>query len=63
LNIAQTWAITDPAAAAGWASQFPEGDTKTAAQNIVVNYWQQTDPAAASAWLQNISDSFVPQSR
>lgn len=59
LNIAQTWVVQDPLAAANWASQFPEGDTKTAAQNLIVNYWQQTDPAAASAWVQNFSGPYA----
>jgi hypothetical protein len=55
LNIAQTWVTRDPAAAAGWVSQFPDGDTRTAAVNIVSAYWQQTNPDAASAWIQNLS--------
>lgn len=55
LNIAQTWVTQDPAAAANWVGQFPPGDTKTAAMNIVSSYWQQTDPAAARAWLKDLA--------
>jgi hypothetical protein len=55
LDIAQTWVTRDPAAAANWVSQFPNGDTKTAAVNIVSSYWQQTNPDAASGWIQNLS--------
>lgn len=56
LNIAQTWVTKDPAGAANWVSQFPEGDTKTAALDIVSKYWQQTDPAAAAEWIQKLSE-------
>jgi hypothetical protein len=55
LNILGTWVTIDPVAAANWAAQFPEGDTKAAAVKIVSTYWQQTDPAAASAWMQNLA--------
>jgi hypothetical protein len=57
LNIAQTWVEQDPAAAANWVAQFPPGDTRTAAVNIVSMYWQQTDPASATAWVKNLPDS------
>ncbi len=55
LNILNTWVTIDPAAAANWAAQFPEGDTKAAAVKIVSTYWQQTDPDAASAWILNLA--------
>jgi len=52
LNILETWVATDPAAAANWASQFPEGEIKTAAVKIVSSHWHQTDPGAAAVWIQ-----------
>lgn len=55
LNIAQTWATQDPRGAANWVSQFPDGNTKTAAVSIVSGYWQQKDPAAAAAWAQSLA--------
>lgn len=55
LNILGTWVAKNPEQAANWASQFPEGDTKTAAVKIVSQYWQQTDPAAATAWIQKLA--------
>jgi hypothetical protein len=57
LNIIQTWATKDPAAAANLVGQFPDGDTKTAAADIISKYWQQTDPVAARTWIQNLADS------
>jgi hypothetical protein len=55
LNILSTWVTIDPAAAANWAAQFPEGDIKAAAVKTVSTYWQQTDPDAASAWIQDLA--------
>jgi hypothetical protein len=55
LNILKTWVAKDPAQAADWVAQFPEGNTKTAAVQIVSQYWLQTDHAAATAWIQNLS--------
>lgn len=55
LNIAQTWVAQDPSAAARWVSQFPPGDTRTAAVSIVTSYWRQTDPGAAAAWANTLS--------
>jgi hypothetical protein len=57
INIAQTWASQNPSAAANWASQFPRGDTKTAAAALVITYWRQLDPAVASAWELKTSES------
>ena len=57
LNIIQTWVTKDPAAAANLVSQFPDGDTKIAAVDIVSKYWQQTDPGAAATWMQNLAES------
>lgn len=55
LNILDTWVTTDPAAAASWATQFPDGDTKAAAIKIVATHWQQTDPDNCNAWIQSLS--------
>jgi hypothetical protein len=55
LNILKIWVVKDPAQAADWVAQFPEGNTKTAAVQIVSQYWQQTDHAAATAWIRNLS--------
>jgi len=55
LNILQTWVTKDPAQAANWAMQFPEGKMQATAMQIVSQYWQQVDPASATAWLQNLS--------
>ena len=55
LNILKTWVVKDPAQAADWVAQFPGGNTKAAAVQIVAQRWQQTDRAAATAWLQNLS--------
>lgn len=55
LNIVSTWVITDPKAAADWATLFPNGDTKNSALNLVSNHWLQTDPGSASLWLQSFS--------
>jgi hypothetical protein len=55
LNIAQTWVTKDPAGAARWVSQFPDGDAKTAAEEIVSKYWQAVDSTAANAWIQTLS--------
>jgi hypothetical protein len=55
LNILRTWVLKDPAQAASWAAQFPDGNTKTAAVEIISQHWQQTDPPAAAAWIQNLS--------
>jgi hypothetical protein len=55
LNIVQTWVTLDPPAAAKWVSQFPPGDTRTAAMDIVSRYWQQVDPETAAASLKKLS--------
>ncbi len=57
LNIIQTWVTKDPASAAKWVSQFPDGDTKLAAVDIVSKYWQQTDPNAVTTWIRNLAES------
>ena len=57
LNIIQTWVTKDPASAAEWASQLPDGDTKLAAIDTVSKYWQQTDPNAATKWIQNLAEA------
>jgi hypothetical protein len=54
LNILRTWAAQNPAQAAQWVSQFPDGNLKAAAVQIVSGYWLQTDRDAASAWVQNL---------
>jgi hypothetical protein len=55
LNILKIWVVKNPAQAASWASQFPDGNIRAAAVQIVSQYWQQTDRVAATAWIQNLS--------
>jgi hypothetical protein len=57
LNIIQTWVTKDPTAVANLVGQFPDGDTKITAVNIVSKYWEQTDPGAATTWMQNLAES------
>jgi hypothetical protein len=57
LNIIQTWVTKDPASAANWASQLPDGDTKLAAIDTVSKYWEQTDPNAAATWILTLAEA------
>ena len=60
LNIVDTWVSKNPAQAAKWVAQFPGGDTKGAAADIISKHWQQTDPAAAAKWIQNVAQGLPP---
>jgi hypothetical protein len=55
LNILKVWAVKNPAEAANWVSQFPEGDTKAAAVQIVSQYLRLSNPGLATSWLQGSS--------
>lgn len=60
LNILEIWVEKNPAEAAGWASQFPEGDLKSSAVQVVSKHWQQTDPEGAAAWIKRLPGSQRP---
>lgn len=56
VNITESWAAKDPAAAANWAAQFPQGEARDSAVNTVLTYWLQADRGAAIAWVQTLPE-------
>jgi hypothetical protein len=54
VNITESWAAQDPAAAAKWVAQFPQGDTRDSAVKTVLVYWLQADRSAAMDWIQSL---------
>lgn len=55
-NLVEIWAAKDPPAAADWVAQFPDGDMRRAALDIIVSRWLQSDPGTASAWIQTLPE-------
>jgi hypothetical protein len=53
-EIAWTWALREPTAAAAWVAQFPEGTARQMALNNVLGIWEYRDRTAALAWIENL---------
>ncbi len=51
------WAGTDPQVAAEWASQFPEGDTRSEAIPAVASTWASSEPEKAVSWTLDLPES------
>ena len=50
-QIAAYWSDHDPAAAAAWAGQLPEGWARLGALGSVAEKWGEADPEAAAQWI------------
>ena len=48
-QVAREWSLRDPASAAEWLSNQPEGES-TGALHVVMFHWTKKDPKAAHAW-------------
>ena len=46
----------DPAYAARWVGQFPEGPMRDESQQAVITRWATDDPTAAAGWLATLPD-------
>jgi hypothetical protein len=53
-NIANAWGQADPAAAAAWVEQLPEGDARRMALAQVIDDWVNSNPNAAAAWIRTL---------
>jgi len=53
-NIASVWGQEDPAEAAAWLEQLPEGDARRMAVAQLVNEWANSDPGATAAWISQL---------
>lgn len=51
VSIVQRWVQTDPAVAAAWVSEFPEGAVGRDAMDNLVNLWADRDLVASGNWL------------
>ncbi len=49
-NIAGSWGMKDPAAAANWIKGLPAGEARTWAARNLIDQWREYDPAAANRW-------------
>ena len=54
VGVAVIWTNNDPVAAAGWAAQLPEGDTRNEALSRVGAHWAMTDPTSAARWVNTL---------
>lgn len=54
--LVRRWAESDPAAAAKWAMQFPEGELRKVALEQVATAWADSDLTSATAWLRDLPD-------
>lgn len=48
-------ARTDPAYAAKWVADFPEGSMRDNAVSQLVGQWSREDPAATATWLNGLA--------
>ncbi|MGJ8642141.1 MAG: hypothetical protein ACSHX9_01935 [Luteolibacter sp.] len=53
-TIANSYALTDPTAAAKWTNSLPDGAAKSTAVSSLMNSWLSEDPEAASSWLREL---------
>ena len=53
-NVLSTWAQNDPASAAAYAIQMPDGPDKENSLRYIASSWMQNDPAGASQWIINL---------
>jgi hypothetical protein len=56
-TILEIWAAKDPAAAANWVAQFPEGSLRETAIETVASQWVQSDSVAAAKWIVTLPES------
>lgn len=54
MSVAQDWGRTDPRAAAEWALQFPDENSRLSALFAIGRDWADKDPAAARDWVQSL---------
>jgi hypothetical protein len=58
-DVASTWGAKDPAAAASWVANLPEGQTRgTALQTVLLN-WGLNDLAATRTWVDSLQPGMV----
>ncbi|MGC3959637.1 MAG: hypothetical protein QM813_17325 [Verrucomicrobiota bacterium] len=55
-QLLRRWAENDPAAAAKWAGQFPEGDQRNALFEQVAVAWADSDLAGATEWSNHLPE-------
>jgi hypothetical protein len=53
-RVADSWAESDPAAAAQWSASLPDGDARTQALTATMQDWVRQDPAHALSWFSNV---------
>ncbi len=58
-GILQRWTRQDPASAAAWAEQFPDGEARTRGLSQVAREWGLHDAAAAGDWLETLPDGEI----
>lgn len=56
ISIADIWASTDPAEAAGWVDRMPDGPSKNEAAAVLATIWAASDIHAAVTWSNAITD-------
>jgi hypothetical protein len=56
---AKILAVDDPAAAAMWAAEFPEGEQRRELVDYSLYRWAKKDPEGARTWVEAVEDSDV----
>lgn len=56
-EIASRWSRLDPAAAAAWVVQLPEGEARSWAQRSIASQWAALDPSETARWLEHLPAS------
>lgn len=60
--IAESWAQSDPAAAARWVATWPPTEASLEAQREIAARWMRQDSRAALTWLEGQTPDFLAQS-